>query len=111
MSEKIQAVLAANPNTSWNDLVFNRLATAVGTRDGALPDLWMRWFASQGYTTGGFSERQLAYWNANNVPASERNTFLLGWYAFFSFSGPVGNNGWFYNEPTASAHILTSGLI
>ena len=84
---KVQEALAANPGVNWNDLVLRRLRTATSSTNGALNDLWMRWFASQGYTAGSMSDRMAAYWRANNTPLAERNAFYFGYTAFFS--GPV----------------------
>jgi hypothetical protein len=112
ISDKISEVLAANPGYSWNDLVMRQLQTTLSNTRGNISDLWMLWFAQQGYTLGGLSERMAAYWATNNTPTSERNLFYLGYTVFYSGPPPViVNNGWFFDEPAASGHLLTSGII
>lgn len=88
MSAKVQAVLAANPNISWNDLVYNRLAAAVGDRNGNLMDLWMRWFALQGFGVGSFDSRMRAWAAFRGIAPEDTNVFMLGWAAFFRVSVP-----------------------
>lgn len=105
MSEKIQAVLAANPNTSWNDLVFTRLSAAVGTRNGALSDLWMRWFAQQGFATGTLDERRRAWEAFRNVPQENRTLFMLPWAVFFRVTVPDATAA-----PTATAGVLSADV-
>lgn len=84
ISDKIAETLAANPGVTWNDLVMKNLQTNLSTTQGTISDLWMRWFATQGFTVGGLNDRLSNYWSANATPSAERNYFYLGYQAFFS---------------------------
>jgi hypothetical protein len=110
ISDKISETLAANPGVSWNDLVLNNLQTTLSTTQGTVSDLWMNWLYTQGFTTGELNDRLANYWNTNNTPSAERNYFYLGYQVFFSSPPVVVANGWFFNEPSQSGHLLTSGI-
>lgn len=109
MSAKVQAVLAANPNTSWNDLVYNRLVAAVGDRNGNLMDLWMRWLALQGFGVGSFNERMRAWAAFRGVAPEDTNVFMLGWAAFFRESVPDAPSTPVATADVASATISFTG--
>lgn len=95
---RVQEILAANPGVSWNDLVLRQLRTALSSTDGGVTDLWMRWFAGQGFITGSLQDRMKAYWDSNSVPLNERNLFYLGVRAFFSIGPELVTNGDFATD-------------
>ena len=84
---RVQEILALHPNTTWNDLVKRQLDTVLNVNVGNVSDGWNLWLSSQGYVTGGLSDRMSQWWNVNNTPPNQRNTFYFAVPALFEAGG------------------------